>query len=56
MSFDLAGKLSQLASFDLWPTYMSFDPDIVEANIGHLPTKFGYKQAYKLWLESYQPK
>ena len=34
-----------LTSFDLWPTYVTFWPqNIMEANIGHLPTKFGYKQ------------
>ena len=40
-------KLSHLTSFDLW-TYLHdlWPQNIMEANIGHQPTKFGYKQAY----------
>ena len=41
----LAGKLLHLTSFDLWPTYVTFDPKL-SWRTSHLPTKFGYKQAY----------
>ena len=39
-------KIAYLTSFDLWPTCDLWPQNIMEANIGCLPIKFGYKQAY----------
>ena len=49
----MVGKLSTVivlqVNFHIWPlTYLRdlWPKNVMEANIGHLPTKFGYKQAY----------
>ena len=41
---DSIAEIAYLTSFDLWPTYVTFDPqNIMEVNLAHQPTKFGYK-------------